>query len=58
VTQPALLMAGEKSEAWMRGGVERLAACVPGARHVTLAGQTHDVRPEPLALLLLEFFGA
>lgn len=58
VTQPALLMAGEKSESWMRSGVERLAVAMPTARHVTLAGQTHDVRTEPLAALLLEFFGA
>jgi pimeloyl-ACP methyl ester carboxylesterase len=58
VTQPTLLMAGEKSEAWMRSGVERLAVAMPTARHVTLAGQTHDVRTEPLAALLLEFFGA
>jgi pimeloyl-ACP methyl ester carboxylesterase len=56
VTQPALLMAGEKSEAWMRAGVERLAAAVPGARQATLAGQTHEVQVEPLSELLLEFF--
>lgn len=55
VTVPTLLMVGAKSEAWMRTGVERLAAAVPGARHVTLEGQTHDVQTEPLAALLLEF---
>jgi pimeloyl-ACP methyl ester carboxylesterase len=58
VKVPALLVAGEKSEAWMRAGVERLASTIPGARHVTLAGQTHDVQAEPLAALLFEFFGA
>lgn len=57
VKVPALLVAGEKSEAWMRAGVERLAATIPGARHVTLPNQTHDVQAEPLAALLLEFFG-
>jgi pimeloyl-ACP methyl ester carboxylesterase len=58
IAVPTLLVAGEKSEAWMRTGVERLAAAVPGARHVTLAEQSHDVQAEPLALLLLDFLGA
>jgi pimeloyl-ACP methyl ester carboxylesterase len=58
VKVPTLVMAGEKSEAWMRSGVERLAAAIPGARHVILPGQTHDVQAEPLARLLLDFFGA
>lgn len=57
VKAPALLMAGEKSEAWMRGGVERLAGAVPSARYVSLAGQTHDVQAEPLAELLFDFLG-
>jgi pimeloyl-ACP methyl ester carboxylesterase len=56
VMQPALLMAGEKSEAWMQTGVKRLSEALGGARHVTLAGQTHDVRIGPLSELLLEFF--
>jgi pimeloyl-ACP methyl ester carboxylesterase len=58
VKVPSLVMAGEKSEDWMRAGVERLAAAIPGARHVTLAGQTHDVQVEPLAALLFDFLGA
>jgi pimeloyl-ACP methyl ester carboxylesterase len=53
---PTLLVAGEKSEAWMQAGVARLAAAVPGARHETLAGQTHDAQVEPLARLLFDFF--
>jgi pimeloyl-ACP methyl ester carboxylesterase len=57
VTQPALLMAGEKSEPWMQAGVRRLAEAMKDARHATLAGQTHDVQVEPLSKLLLEFFG-
>jgi pimeloyl-ACP methyl ester carboxylesterase len=55
VKVPTLLMAGEKSEAWMRTGVARLAAAVPGARPETLAGQTHDVQAAPLARLLFDF---
>ncbi len=58
VKVPSLVIAGEKSEGWMRTGVERLAAAIPDARHVILAGQTHDVRAEPLAALLLEHLGA
>jgi pimeloyl-ACP methyl ester carboxylesterase len=57
VEVPTLLVTGEKSEAWMRAGVERLANAIPGARYVSLAGQTHDVQAEPLAELLFDFFG-
>jgi len=58
VKVPTLLVAGEKSEAWMQTGVARLAAAVPGARHETLAGQTHDVQAAPLARLMLDFLDA
>jgi pimeloyl-ACP methyl ester carboxylesterase len=54
---PALLLDGEQSPAWMRAGVEQLGRALPSARHVSLAGQTHDVSPSALGPVLLEFFG-
>ena len=37
-------------------GVRALADVVPGARHRTLDGQTHLVKPAALAPVLAEFF--
>jgi hypothetical protein len=33
-----------------------LANTIPGARHRTLAGQTHEVAPDVAAPVLIEFF--
>lgn len=54
--QPTLLLDGDKSQAWMRRAVAKLAEVLPGARHASLAEQTHDVLPEKLAPALLDFF--
>jgi len=35
-----------------------LSKVIPNARLSTLAGQTHDVHPEALAPVLVEFFAA
>lgn len=51
-----LLLNGEKSQPWMRSGVEKLAAAIPGVSRATLPGQAHDVEPQALAPQLLEFF--
>ena len=50
-----LVMDGGKSPAWMRNAMRSLAAVLPNARQVTLAGQTHMVRPEVVAPALIEF---
>ena len=39
------------------GGRGGLAAALPQAARRTLEGETHDVDPEPLAPVLIEFFG-
>ena len=56
VTMPTLVMDGGKSQAWMRNGVRQLAEVLPNARHRTLEGQTHLVKPAALAPVLTEFF--
>lgn len=45
VTVPTLVMAGGKSPQWMRRANESLAATLPNARFLTLAGQTHMLKP-------------
>jgi len=56
VTVPTLVADGGKSPAWMRHGVKALADALPNAQHRTLEGQTHLVKPEALAPVLVEFF--
>ncbi|NUW37364.1 alpha/beta hydrolase [Nonomuraea sp. SMC257] len=56
VTVPTLVIDGGKSPAWMRNGVRSLAETLPAARHRTLEGQTHMVKPAALAPVLTEFF--
>jgi pimeloyl-ACP methyl ester carboxylesterase len=56
VTVPTLTLAGGASPAWMRRGVQALAAALPAARHRTLEGQTHDIVPAVVAPVLAEFF--
>ena len=57
IAVPTLIVDCELTE-WpsIRVAAKRLADAVPGARHVTLAGQTHEVAPEALAPALIEFF--
>jgi pimeloyl-ACP methyl ester carboxylesterase len=51
-----LVMDGGKSPAWMRNGMQALAKALPTAKLRTLEGQTHMVKPKPLALALTQFF--
>jgi pimeloyl-ACP methyl ester carboxylesterase len=53
---PTLVIAGEKSPAWMRASTAELAKTIPGARHVTLEGQDHGTRPAVLASVLRDFY--
>ena len=55
VTMPTLVAVGGKSPDWMRNAMRALAD-VLDARHSTLEGQTHIVKPEALAPVLIEFF--
>jgi len=56
VTMPTLVAVGGKSPDWMRNAMRALADVLPNARHSTLGGQTHIVKPQALAPVLVEFF--
>ena len=55
-TMPTLAVAGGKSPDWMHHAMSELAGVLPSAKHRTLQGQTHLVKPEVLAPVLVEFF--
>ena len=54
VAADTLLMAGSKSPDHMRAAPRAVAAQVPGARTAELEGQTHEVKAEVLAPVLVE----
>ncbi len=56
ITVPALVIDGGASPAWMRDAVRAVAEVIPHAQRRTLEGQTHQVSPQVLAPVLMEFF--
>lgn len=56
ITVPTLVMGGSKGKPNMKAAVQAVADAVPGAVHVTLPGQTHQVSPAALAPELAAFF--
>jgi pimeloyl-ACP methyl ester carboxylesterase len=56
VTVPALVMDGGASYPFMHVTALALAKAMPHAQHRTLEGQTHEVAPQVLAPVLVEFF--
>lgn len=56
VTVPTLVMAGGKSPEYMRNSQRAIADLLPDTRHEVLPGQTHLLKPDAVAPLLLEFF--
>ncbi|MGV9328258.1 alpha/beta fold hydrolase [Streptosporangium sandarakinum] len=56
VTAPVLVADGGRSRDYLRTGARALAAVLPGARHLTLEGQSHAVDPAVLAPVLETFF--
>jgi pimeloyl-ACP methyl ester carboxylesterase len=56
VTAATLVMFGEKSPPSMRETAQALKEAVPNAQLRMMIGQTHDVQPEALAPVLVEFF--
>jgi pimeloyl-ACP methyl ester carboxylesterase len=56
IAVPALVLGGGKSPDWFRRTVQETAAVIPGARLVTVEGYDHNVPPEVLAPVLIEFF--
>ncbi len=55
-TMPTLVAVGGKSSDSMRNAMQALADVLPNAQHRTLDGQTHLVKAEALAPVLIEFF--
>ena len=59
VTVPALIMDGEVSAAtypFLHDAAVTIAKAMPHAQYRALEGQTHEVTPEALAPVLIEFF--
>lgn len=56
VTVPTLVMDGGASPAFMHSAAQAVAEVLPNAQRRTMEGQTHDVAPESLAPVLIEFF--
>lgn len=52
---PTLLLDGGASPDWARNSVAALAGIIPGARHLTLDGQTHGAADEVLSPVLVDF---
>jgi pimeloyl-ACP methyl ester carboxylesterase len=55
-TMPTLVAVGGKSPDSMRNAMQALADVLPNAKHRTLEGQTHIVKAEALAPVLIKFF--
>ena len=56
ITVPTLVIDGGASPAFMHNAAQSAAHALPHAQYRTLEGQTHDVAPEALAPVLIEFF--
>lgn len=52
---PTLIADGALTAPFLRDAARVLATTIPGARHVTLPGQTHAVAVEAIAPVLIEF---
>jgi pimeloyl-ACP methyl ester carboxylesterase len=58
LTQPAMIVGGTKSDAWMRNAQKAIASALPNARHGELEGENHMVKPTSIAPMIKEFFAA
>jgi pimeloyl-ACP methyl ester carboxylesterase len=56
MTMPALIVNGAESFPFMHTAAAALAKAMPHAQHRILAGQTHEVKAEAIAPVLVEFF--
>ena len=56
VTAPTLVLSGGDSWGFLQSGADAAGALLPNRRHVTLAGQTHDIDPGAVAPVLRDFF--
>jgi pimeloyl-ACP methyl ester carboxylesterase len=58
VKVPTILLCGGASPVSLRDAAAAVADAIPHAQRQTLVGQTHDVSPDALAPVLIEFFSA
>jgi pimeloyl-ACP methyl ester carboxylesterase len=58
IAVPTLVIDGSESYPFMHTTAAALARAIPTAQHRTLEGQTHEVAPDALAPVLVEFFQA
>ncbi|HLV36033.1 MAG TPA: alpha/beta hydrolase [Spirillospora sp.] len=58
VTVPTLLLTGGATIPFMHETARALAASMPNAEHRVIEGQTHDIQPDAIAPVLIEFFKA
>ncbi len=58
VAVPTLVADGGKSPEYMRNSARAMATVLPNATYRTLPGQTHLVKPAPLAAALREFLAS
>lgn len=56
ITVPTLVMDGENTLAFIHPAADRIAELIPNAQRKTIPGQTHQVAPEAVTPLLIEFF--
>jgi pimeloyl-ACP methyl ester carboxylesterase len=56
VQTPALVMSGSASFPFMTTTAKALSEAMPNARFLSLEGQTHDVKSDVIAKVLVEFF--
>ena len=56
ITAPTLVLTGGASMPFMTPAAEAIVKAIPGARHVVLEGQEHNVAPDALVPALREFF--
>src|SRR3984957_4964009 len=56
ITAPVLILGGGESPAWFRRSVAEQAAATPGARLMMLDGFGHNVPPEVITPILIDFF--
>lgn len=58
IVVPALILNGSKTDARLKNAARAVAEAVPGARHVELDRQTHNVKPAVLASAVDNFWKA
>ena len=58
VRVPTLVLHGSRTDDRLKKAAAAVAGAVPGSQHLTLAGQTHNVKPAVLTPAVVKFFTA